>query len=186
MPLNIDIIQILLHMLNFVILAGGLTLLLFNPIKKFIEKRQKEFEEREAENQKNAELNEKVRVEYEQRLSSLEQNIAAKRVQTEQETADAAKAYIESAKAEAAAIIAKAEADAEKRKEQVLDSAQTEIGELVISAAQKLLTDTATPERTQELYDAFIQNASDTVRSKSKQNGTQNVPDDNDRKETRS
>ena len=37
MPLNIDFVQILLHLLNFVILAGGLTLLLFNPVKKFIE-----------------------------------------------------------------------------------------------------------------------------------------------------
>ena len=37
-----------------------------------------------------------------------------------------------------------------------LDAAQTEIGELVISAAQKLLSDTVTPERDRELYDAFI------------------------------
>ena len=32
MPLNIDFLQVLLHMLNFVILAGGLTFLLFKPI----------------------------------------------------------------------------------------------------------------------------------------------------------
>ena len=33
MPLNIDIVQVLLHMLNFVILAGDLTLILFNPVR---------------------------------------------------------------------------------------------------------------------------------------------------------
>ena len=32
MPLNIDFLQVLLHMLNFVILAGGLSLLLYKPI----------------------------------------------------------------------------------------------------------------------------------------------------------
>ena len=39
-PLNIDWQQILLHLLNFVILAGGLYLLLYQPVKAFMEKRQ--------------------------------------------------------------------------------------------------------------------------------------------------
>ena len=39
-PLNIDWQQILLHLLNFVILAGGLYLLLYKPVKTFMEKRQ--------------------------------------------------------------------------------------------------------------------------------------------------
>ena len=37
-PLNIDWQQILLHLLNFVILAGGLYLLLYQPVKAFMEK----------------------------------------------------------------------------------------------------------------------------------------------------
>ena len=40
MPLNIDWQQILLHALNFVILVGGLYFLLFNPVKKFMAKRE--------------------------------------------------------------------------------------------------------------------------------------------------
>ena len=179
MPLNIDFVQILLHLLNFVILAGGLTLLLFNPVRKFIEKRQKQFEEREAENRENAQKNEELREEYERKLAAFEEETAELRSKSEQEAADAAKAYIEAAKSEADAIIAKAETDAEKRKEQILDSAQTEIGELVISAAQKLLADTATPERTKDLYDAFIEQASVSARRKTSQNG-------GDRKENRS
>ena len=169
MPLNIDFVQILLHMLNFVILAGGLTLLLFNPVRKFIEKRQQQFEARDAENRENALKAESARAEYEQKLAAFENEKEAIRLKIEQEAADTAKAYIDSAKAEADAIVAKAEADAEKRKEQILDSAQTEIGELVISAAQKLLADTATPERTQELYDAFIEQASGTAGNKAGQ-----------------
>ena len=39
MPLNIDFLQILLHLLNFVILAGGLTFLLYKPVVKFLESR---------------------------------------------------------------------------------------------------------------------------------------------------
>ena len=39
-PLNIDWQQILLHLLNFAILAGGLYLLLYKPVKAFMEQRQ--------------------------------------------------------------------------------------------------------------------------------------------------
>lgn len=36
-PLNIDWQQILLHFFNFSILVGGLYLLLFKPVKRFME-----------------------------------------------------------------------------------------------------------------------------------------------------
>ena len=39
-PLNIDWQQILLHLLNFAILAGGLYLLLYKPVKAFMAKRE--------------------------------------------------------------------------------------------------------------------------------------------------
>ena len=43
MPLNIDFLQVLLHMLNIVILAGGLTYLLYNPIINFLDQRREHF-----------------------------------------------------------------------------------------------------------------------------------------------
>ena len=51
MPLNIDFTQVLLHMLNFVILAGALGFLLFKPINKFMADRQKHFEDLAKENE---------------------------------------------------------------------------------------------------------------------------------------
>ena len=80
-------------------------------------------------------------------------------MRAEREAGEAARGYIDAAKAKAAAILATAEEEAEARRAQILDSAQTEIGELVIEAAQKLLVDTADPERTAALYDAFLQRA---------------------------
>ena len=38
-PLNIDWQQILLHLFNFVLLAGGLYFLLYAPVRNFMEKR---------------------------------------------------------------------------------------------------------------------------------------------------
>lgn len=156
MPLNIDFLQVLLHMLNFVILAGGLTLLLFKPINKFLEDRKSHFEKLERDNAENADANAKAKAEYEQKLSDAEVEISEMKQTAEKEMAAAAETYINDAKDRASALLKSAETEAENRKQHILDSAQTEIGELVISAAQKLLSDTVTPERDRELYDAFI------------------------------
>ncbi len=156
MPLNIDIVQILLHMLNFVILAGGLTLILFKPVKKFLEERQKYFADKEKEIAEGIENNESLKAEYEKKISSVDEEIEEMRLAAKNETAQAAKEYLNNAQNKAAAIIAEAESQAEDRREHILDSAQTEIGELVIEATQKLLETEANPDRTQELYDEFI------------------------------
>ena len=43
MPLNIDFQQVLLHMLNFVILFGGMYFILYGPVKKFMDARTEEY-----------------------------------------------------------------------------------------------------------------------------------------------
>ena len=47
-PLNIDWQQILLHFFNFSILVGGLYLLLFKPVKNFMDKREKHYADMES------------------------------------------------------------------------------------------------------------------------------------------
>ena len=44
MPLNIDWQQILLHALNLVILIAGLYLLLFKPVKRFMDERTQKYQ----------------------------------------------------------------------------------------------------------------------------------------------
>ena len=156
MPLNIDIVQILLHMLNFVILAGGLTLLLFKPVKKFIGERQQYFENKQKENEEKALQNEKLKEEYETKLKGADAEIAGMKQKVKEETAETAKEYIDTAQEKATAIITEAETQAEARKVQILDSTQTEIGELVIEATQKLLTEKASEKNAHDLYDEFI------------------------------
>ena len=52
MPLNIDWQQILLHLLNFVILFAGLWLLLYKPVRKFMQNRREHYEKTDAEAEK--------------------------------------------------------------------------------------------------------------------------------------
>ncbi|MEE1186911.1 MAG: ATP synthase F0 subunit B [Acutalibacteraceae bacterium] len=166
MPLNIDLLQILLHVLNFVILAGGLSFLLFKPVNKFLEERKKHFDDAENEIKVQAKQNEDAKKEYEQKIKDAKEQINDMRIAAEKEAADTAKMTIERAKQTAQKIIMEAEKDAEDRKEQILDSAQSEIGELVVSATQKLLSDTVTPERNSALYDEFIRLAEKKIADK--------------------
>ncbi len=166
MPLNIDLLQILLHILNFVILAGGLTFLLYRPVNRFLEERREHFETLSKEGEEAKAKADAVVFEYEERMKKLEEEIVNMRYNAEREMATASKAYIDKAKEKASSIISAAEKEAEDRKEHILDSAQTEIGELVVTATQKLLSDTVTPERNSALYDEFIRLAEETVADK--------------------
>ena len=156
MPLNIDITQILLHMLNFVILAGGLTFLLYKPVQKFLNERKELFARQARENEEQAKKNESLKAEYEQKIRDAQTEIAALKQKAEEEAVQSAKTYLEEAKEKASWLIATAEEEAEVRRGHILEAAQTEIGEMVIEAAQKLLNEQATPERSQALYDEFI------------------------------
>ncbi len=156
MPLNIDFFQILLHVFNFLILAGGLVFFLFKPVNKFLEERQSYFENAELEIKKRNEESQRLKSEYETKLSEAKKQITEMRDNAEKEIAEASSASIKQAQEKADAIILSAEKDAEERKIQILDSVQTEISELVISATAKLLNDTTTPEQNSELYDEFI------------------------------
>ena len=170
LPLNIDILQILLHMLNFVILAGGLTFLLYKPVVKFMEERRRQFAEQEAENKAKAEENEKLREEYEKKIRLADIEVSERKKLLEKEYAEISAEYIKDAKEKATAIINAAELEAEDRKEHILESVQTEIGELVVSATQKLLSNTVTPERNSALYDEFIRLAENNVNQESLNN----------------
>ena len=158
-PLNIDFVQILLHALNLVILIGGLGLILYRPVSKFLRERRDSIEQRERECAESKEKYEQLKTEYEEKLKEADVHLAQLRREAEREMAERASSYMDQAKERAGAIIRDAEDEAEQRKEQILESAQTEIGELVLSAAQKLLNDSVTPETDSALYDEFLRTA---------------------------
>ena len=79
MPLNIDWQQILLHLLNFAILAFGLYLLLYHPIKKFMKKREESYREREDKANQTLESAREKSEEYARKLADADREIAEKR-----------------------------------------------------------------------------------------------------------
>ena len=100
-PLNIDWRQILLHLLNLVILFLILYFLLYNPVKKFMEKRKKYYEEQDERSKATLAAAEKKKETYDELLSKVDE-----------ETAEKKRLIIADARAESERILKSAEEDA--------------------------------------------------------------------------
>ena len=112
-PLNIDWQQILLHLLNFVILAGGLYLLLYQPVKAFMEKRQSFYREQDAQ--------------------------AAKLLADAKQAAAEAQRKMKDADAAAAEKMAQMQRAADASVHKLLADAQKELQDLAVTATEKLV-----------------------------------------------
>lgn len=153
-PLNIDWRQILLHLFNFAILTGSLFFLLYNPISKFIKKREAHYRDMDNEADSKLKSAEKDAEQAKQRLESLDREILEKRMAAEAQMQAYADQQKQEADAEAEQIIAEARRTAEEEKRAVLDSAEKEIIALAKRAAAKIVHSS-----TAEAYDSFLEAA---------------------------
>lgn len=138
-PLNIDWQQILLHLLNFVILAGGLYFLLYKPVKNFMNKRTSYYEAMDAEAKAKVTNAQKLEEEYKTRLTNAEEEIREKKASAVKEAEKAADAVIAEAKAKGNKIISDAQTAAKQEKDKILQDANAEIEAMVSSAIDKVL-----------------------------------------------
>lgn len=144
-PLNIDWQQILLHLFNFLILAGGLYLLLYKPVKAFMEKRKAYYAEMDAAAKaKKAEAEEESQ-KYTEQLMHAEEEIAGMKRKAAEEAKQVADSYIEEAQAEKKALLRKAQKEAQAEKERILAEAGAEIEKMVSAAMDKALAADADP-----------------------------------------
>jgi F-type H+-transporting ATPase subunit b len=143
-PLNIDWQQILLHLLNFSVLSLGLYLLLYNPVKKFMEERTEYYRRLEAEAQEKLRQAEDLEISRKERLDNIEAEIETRRVKAMQESKQAADALLQSAREEAEKLLSDAQETAQQERVKILEDAQQEIASMAIIATEKLLAQSTT------------------------------------------
>ena len=154
LPLNIDIQQILLHMLNFVLLFAGLYFILYSPVKKFIDERKKIYENMDSEAKQALERAKNTQKEYEEKIASAKNEVEKMKQKSQEEANAQATKLIENAEKEAQDIIEKARKITEIEKQESIKDANREISNLAVSAAKKIVF-----ESTSDSYDAFLDNA---------------------------
>lgn len=139
MPLNIDWQQILLHLMNFAILSGGLYFLLYNPVRQFMEKRAAYYQDMDAAAKKSLQSAKQMEEEYEQKLSCARQEIDAAGAKAKAEVAEESRRQLAAAGEQAAKLLSDAQVQAKALEEETLRTAQQQIRETAAQEAEKLL-----------------------------------------------
>ena len=151
MPLNIDFQQIFLHLLNFTILFAALDLLLYRPVKAFMDARAAGYAEKDRQARETLEEAERVKADYERKLAEASGEIRRQKEQAQQASLAAAEEQRRQAEAEVAHLLAQARTEARLEKEHILQEARGEIEEMVATAAEKLIL-----ANTSAAYDQFL------------------------------
>ena len=148
LPLNIDLQQIFLHMLNFVILAGGLYFILYSPVKKFMDQRAARYAEMDAAAAQKLAEAEKLAAGHQAQLDKLEDELRERRAESQKIAQAAAQQQLDRAQQQADQIIAAARKNAESI---ALTDSQKELKELAMAAAEKLALSSS-----RDAFDEFL------------------------------
>ena len=122
MPLNINLQQILLHALNFVILFGAMYFLLYKPVKSFMDSRKAHYEKMDEDAKAVLAEAEKTKAGYEAQLKSADEEIARRKREANEALQHAVDERRAQAEQQAGEIVRKAREDAAREHE--LDTAE--------------------------------------------------------------
>ena len=161
--LNINFFTALFTLINTVTLFLVLKKFLWGPVMKMIEDRQKEIDDMyaEADGAKNKAL--QAQVEYELKLADARQTgerivkEATVRGQARQEE------ILRAANEEADAVRKKAEADIAREKKRAINDAKTEIADIALEIAGKVVGRTLSEQDQKDLVNSFIDQLGDGV-----------------------
>ncbi|MCI8909446.1 MAG: ATP synthase F0 subunit B [Oscillibacter sp.] len=137
-PLNIDWQQILLHWMNFTILAGGLYFLLYKPVKRFMAKREAYYRDLDDQAAKKLQEAEQIKAEYQAKLDAAGEEIRQSRAKAQSALQVSTEEQLERAKTQAQQILSHARAEAEHDREEILRASQRELRKLAAEAAKKI------------------------------------------------
>lgn len=161
MPLNIDWQQILLHLFNFIILAAGLSFLLFKPVKKFMTEREEGYKKAAAEHAQKVAETEALEKERQLKISALDGEMAERERQAVAATEAKKSRMIAEAQTEARRIVEEGRKRAEAERERYIAGAGDEISAMVVRSAEKLLASESNAATDGALYDKYLALAKD-------------------------
>ena len=139
LPLNIDWQQILLHMFNFVILAGGLYILLYKPVKGFMDKRTAYYQGLDDEAKQKLDHADELEKQYNDKLRQADEQ-AGEVIKKAQDDASAqAQSILDKAQAQSERIIAQAQSAAQQERQKAVQQAKEDIVDLAVAATARMM-----------------------------------------------
>ncbi len=154
--MEINFIDILLHIANVIILYFFLRWLLYKPVNKFLKAREERFEERILSIESKEELAEKARVEYETMLKQAHSESAAIIKRSTDLAKEHSKEILDKADLQAKENLQKVQEDIESEKARAKEKMKQEITDMAIQIAKKVLEREVSLSDNQKIIDDFF------------------------------
>ena len=155
--LQIDPLYIGLHIFNAVILFFVLKLLLYKPILKFMKKREKSFADKtDMLDTRDKELIQQ-KEEYDQMMSGAQTQAAAILTRSNEMARDHAKELIDEAKEQSREMVIRARKEIAIEKEQTQLEMKSEIVDMAVQIAEKVLKREVSKEDNQKIINDFFE-----------------------------
>lgn len=138
-------------MFNLIILGFGLYLLLYKPVKAFMDKREAYYKDLDDSANKKNEDADKLLKEYQDKLAKVDEEIKDKKNIAMKELDDKVNSELSKAKEDAKRIVEDAKAQGQKKHDELVESANKDICDLAIKATSKLVDKTL-----DDSYDEFL------------------------------
>ena len=138
-------------MFNLIILGFGLYLLLYKPVKAFMDKREAYYKDLDDSANKKNEDADKLLKEYQDKLAKADGEIKEKKNIAMKELDDKVNSELNKAKEDAKRIVEDAKAQGQKKHDELVESANKDICDLAIKATSKLVDKTL-----DDSYDEFL------------------------------
>ena len=153
-PLNIDWQQILLHLFNFTILFGALYILLYKPVKNFMDNREAHYADMDSRAEKALADAEDSKAAYEKKKADFDEEVRTEKSRLSKEIEAERERRLAAARGEAEKIISDARGEAEREKNEIIESAQKEITGMVTDAMEKLTLEQTASDAFDQFLDA--------------------------------
>ena len=156
--ISVNIWEILISLANLLIMFLILKRFLFKPVQKMFETRKQQVDQIYSEADKSRTAAESMKQEYETKMATAREEADAlvrSAVQTAQRRSDA---IVAEASSQASHLKQKAEEEIEKEKRQMLLDVKSEISDIAVSIASKVVEREIKPEDHQTFVDEFIRN----------------------------
>lgn len=156
LPLGLDGVKIALHMLNFLLLMGGLTFLLYKPVLKFINNRQQTIKKQIEDNAAAKKEAEEMLSEYQQKILNAEKEIDKIHADALKTMAAERESIISDAKLKAEEIYNKAKAERDYERDNAIKNLQNEVADVAVKLAENILDREISKEENLKLIDESI------------------------------
>lgn len=137
--MDLQPMDIVIHIINIVILYVILRLLLYKPISKFMSERRQAIDNDIKQAATNRDQSEKLRLSYEKQLAETDQKIKERLSDANTEANKATVAIMDEARLQAKNLLAAAEEQALANKKQAISDLESQIVDMAIQLAEQLV-----------------------------------------------